>query len=153
MKNLPYRKNVVGIVKKGDKFLLVQLNKWEDHFWKFPQGGVGDGETKIDALKRELREELGSEKFEIIKIFPFYHQYDWDQKAIELAKFRWRGQKQTFFLVEFTGKLNELVFDTNEIKNHCWVKKDKALKKIDIKYPIFKGYRRVIEKCLQSLYL
>lgn len=157
MKNLPYRKNVVGIVRKvgnpeqGDKFLLVQLNKWENYFWKFPQGGVNDGETKVEALKREIKEELGSDKFVVIRQFPFSHQYGWDQKSIELAKFRWRGQKQTFFLVEFVGK--KMVFDPSEIKNHCWVTKKEVLERIDIKYPIFKGYRKVIEKCLQNLYL
>ena len=146
-KKLPYRDNVGAIVFKGNKYLLIQMIDWPDNFWKFPQGGVHGGETKKEALVRELKEELGSDKFKIIKQFNLKHQYDWDKESVKLTKFRWRGQKQTFFLVEFLG--DEIKINKNELKNYCLVTKNEVLKLIDINnHPLFKGYRKFIGKML-----
>lgn len=54
---LPYRDNISCIVFKDDMFLLVQLNDWPKDFWKFPQGGIEQGETEEEAVIRELIEE------------------------------------------------------------------------------------------------
>lgn len=145
-KKLPYRDNVAALVFKDNKYLLIQMIDWPDDFWKLPQGGVHDGESKKEALKRELKEELGTDKLKIIKHFPFRHQYDWDKKSVNLAGFRWRGQKQTFFLVEFTG--DKIEIDREELKDYCWVTKDELLKMIDIDHPLFKGYKKIIQKLL-----
>jgi len=144
VKKLPYRDNVVALVVKDNKYLLVQLQEWPENLWKLPQGGLDKGEKKEDGIFRELKEELGTDKFEIIKKFPFKHQYDWDKNGQRLAGFKWRGQKQTFFLVKFLG--GNIVPDTNEIKNVCWVGKEKLLKKVNIKHPLVKGYKKIIEK-------
>ena len=148
IKNLPYRNNVGALVFKGDKYLLVQVTKWPDNFWKMPQGGVHDGESKKEALMRELKEELGSGNFKIIKQFPFKHQYDWDEESVRLADYKWRGQKQTFFLVEFTGE--KIIIDKEEVRDYCWVTKDELFKKIDSNHPLFKGYKKLVEKLLKS---
>lgn len=119
VKKLPYRANVGALIFKGDKYLLVQRTNWSDNFWKLPQGGIDEKEDKETALKRELQEELGTDTFKIIKKFPFTHKYDWDKETIDLANLRWRGQKQTFFLVEFIGE--KIKLNKEELKNHCWV--------------------------------
>lgn len=147
-KSLPHRDNVSALVFKDNKYLLLQLIDWPDNFWKLPQGGVHEGEKKKEALIRELSEELGTDKFKIIKQFPFSHQYDWDKESVKLAGFHWRGQKQTFFLVEFLG--DKIEIDRSEIKNYCWVTREELLKKIDIKkHPLFKGYKKLVEKLLK----
>jgi len=147
-KRLPYRKNVSALIFKGDEYLLVEMMGPPDNYWKMPQGGVKDGETKRKALLRELKEELGSDNFKIIKQFPFKHQYDWDEQSIKLAGYNWRGQKQSFFLVEFTGK--EIIVDKKELKNYCWVSKEEMLEKINSNHPLYKGYKKLVEKLLQS---
>ncbi len=145
-KNLPYRSNVGAIIFKKDKYLLLQMIDWPNNFWKFPQGGVHSGEAKKQALTRELKEELGTDQFKIIKTFPFKHQYDWDDESVRLAGNKWRGQKQTFFLVEFLD--SEVKIDKKEVKDFCWVPKEKVLELIDIKHPLFKGYKKFISKML-----
>lgn len=146
VKKLPYRVNVGSLIFKGDKYLLVQRTNWPDNFWKLPQGGVDEKEDGETALMRELKEELGTDKFKIIKKFPFIHKYDWDKENIDLANFRWRGQKQTFFLVEFTGE--KIKLNKEELKNHCWVTKEELLRKVERDHPLFKGYKRLVEKLL-----
>ena len=144
---LPYRKNIGALIFKGDKYLLVQKIDWPDNFWKLPQGGIDDDEKKETAILRELNEELGTDKFNIIKHFPFTRQYDWDEENLKFANFRWRGQKQSFYLIEFVG--DEINLNLKESKNYCWVTKDKLLKLIDIKHPLFKGYKKLVEKLLK----
>jgi len=57
------QKVVAGLIKKGDKFLLVRrpLNKKRGGLWEFPGGKVEEGETLEEAIKRELKEELDIE--------------------------------------------------------------------------------------------
>jgi len=146
IKELPYRTNVSALVFKESKYLLVQRTNWQNNFWKLPQGGVDDGENKGTALIRELHEELGTKKFKIIKRFPFTHKYDWDRESVNLAHFRWRGQKQTFFLVEFLG--DRIRLNKDELRDYCWVTKEELLEKIDIDHPLFKGYQELVKKML-----
>jgi len=147
-KKLPYRDNVGALVFKDDKYLLVQRRNWPDNFWKLPQGGIDIKEDREEALFRELYEELGTDKFKIVKQFPFIHKYDWDRENINLANFKWRGQKQSFFLVEFVG--NKINLNLEELKNYCWVTKDELLNKTNIDHPIFKGYNKLIKKLIKN---
>lgn len=53
---------VTGILKDEDLFLIVKRNKNDNLYpnsWEFPGGHLEYGETLKDALKRELKEEIG----------------------------------------------------------------------------------------------
>lgn len=54
---------VAALIRKGDKVLLTQ--RWPGRHlgltWEFPGGKVEEGESDIEALERELKEELGVE--------------------------------------------------------------------------------------------
>ena len=58
-----YRVSVKAVIIKDEKLLLVK--EGGDEFWSLPGGGVDHGETDIQALKRELSEELGVSEDEI----------------------------------------------------------------------------------------
>jgi len=52
---------VAGLIRKDKKFLLCQRRE-DDSFgllWEFPGGKVEEEETDQQALKREIKEELG----------------------------------------------------------------------------------------------
>lgn len=56
--------NVVGAcITNGDKYLVAQRSSQQGYQgkWEFPGGKVNDGESDIDAVKREIQEELGVE--------------------------------------------------------------------------------------------
>ena len=54
-----YRKNVALILeRRSGKILICQRSDCENS-WQFPQGGVDEGEKHEEALKREVKEELG----------------------------------------------------------------------------------------------
>lgn len=54
-------KVICGIIFKEDKIFLCRRkpNKSLAGYWEFPGGKVETGETEVDALSRELHEELG----------------------------------------------------------------------------------------------
>jgi len=59
------RDAVRGVCLRDDKILLVHLENSGEY--KFPGGGVNDGESMVDALHRELLEEAGLSKVKTIK--------------------------------------------------------------------------------------
>lgn len=55
------RVRVCGIVIREGRLLLIAHRKGGDVYWLLPGGGVRYGETLLQALAREFREELGAE--------------------------------------------------------------------------------------------
>ena len=143
--NLPYRNNVGCIVKRKNYFLLVQLIGWPTNFWKFPQGGIENGESIFDAGMRELKEELGSSDFLIQGLSKVIHQYDWPEDSIIKAGFKWRGQIQQFLLVEYFGKVDGININSSEIQKFRWVRQFNLPYYIDHDHPLFTNYKKSIE--------
>ena len=56
------------------KFLLIKRKGYHDRkfLWRLVKGGKNQGEDDLDALKREIKEETGMNKFQVIgKIFSY----------------------------------------------------------------------------------
>ncbi len=53
------RIRVSAILRWRDRVLLCRQEKPGKEYWLLPGGGVASGESLIEALRRELREELG----------------------------------------------------------------------------------------------
>ena len=69
---------VVGaILWREGRILAVQRPQGRRHagFWEFPGGKVESGEDQLDALRRELREELGVTPLEMALWRSLRHSY------------------------------------------------------------------------------
>jgi 8-oxo-dGTP diphosphatase len=63
-----------GIILRGDRLLLIYSTSNGDY--KFPGGGIQDGETHAAALRRELREECGVSEVRILRPFGMAVEYN-----------------------------------------------------------------------------
>src|SRR5438034_7007675 len=56
-----YRPNV-GIVLANQRNEVFWGKRVNQHAWQFPQGGINYGETPVQAMYRELEEEIGLQR-------------------------------------------------------------------------------------------
>jgi len=89
--------------------------------WQMPQGGIDPGETPRQAALRELKEEIGTDKAEIIGESRGWLTYD---LPVELAGGIWggryRGQRQKWFVMRFDGCDRDVNLATEHPEFDAW---------------------------------
>jgi len=68
-----YRFSVHAAIFNADNDVLVLRQTYGDKRWGLPGGGVEPGETLIDAIIRECKEELGVTVFDPVLTGFYYH--------------------------------------------------------------------------------
>ena len=108
-------RNGVGIILLNSKN-QVFVGKRKDNpgdKWQMPQGGVEDGEDFLSAMKRELQEETSVKNITIIKEIKRIYEYELPKNLLGIIwKGKFRGQKQKWFIIKFTGRENEINLNT-----------------------------------------
>lgn len=83
--------------------------------WQMPQGGIDEGESPAEAARREMREEIGTDRAEIIAESPRWFTYDLPAELVaHLWGGRYRGQTQKWFAFRFNGTDADIDLDTHE---------------------------------------
>lgn len=114
LKDLPYRLGVGMMLLNKDNMVFVGKRiDTRSEAWQMPQGGVDHGETPASAALRELEEEAGTSKAEIIAESRDYYYYDLPEELIhDIWGGKYRGQKQKWFALRFTGDDSEININT-----------------------------------------
>jgi putative (di)nucleoside polyphosphate hydrolase len=120
--SLPYRQGV-GVMlfnRAGAVFVGRRIDTHADA-WQMPQGGIDDGESPRDAALRELAEEIGTAKAEIVGESRDWYAYDLPP-AVRRKVWggRFRGQRQKWFALRFTGKDSDIDLDTAHPEFAAW---------------------------------
>lgn len=153
--DLPYRISTLGIVTNDDGlYLLVCKACYQDNQWSFPGGGVDGDETPEEALKRELEEELMSDKFEIVAKSKFSYKYEWPDDVIEKTfkekGIYFRGTELTQFWVKYTGIKDEVI-PGDGIKSVKWVSREEL--RAHLVFPDqYENAEKVIEEFNKAVY-
>ena len=104
-------KVVAAIIKKDDKIFVIQrgYGEFKDK-WEFPGGKIELNETKEEALKREIKEELKASI--IIDEFIGTIQYKYEKFNLIMPNFLCRLENNEFTLLEHEAakfvSINEL---------------------------------------------
>jgi putative (di)nucleoside polyphosphate hydrolase len=120
-----YRPNVGVILvnRDGLVFVAARLDNPADA-WQMPQGGIDKGEDPRVAALRELEEEIGTGKAEIVAESEGWHEYDLPPELVgKMWGGKYRGQKQKWFVLRFLGKDKDIDLDTRhpEFRDWKWV--------------------------------
>lgn len=125
---LPFRP-AVGIMLVNDRGHVFVGQRLDSSLeaWQMPQGGIDPGETPENAAFRELLEETGTNRARILARSRDWHDYDLPAELQgRLWGGRYRGQRQKWFLMGFTGADADIAIETAhpEFRAWAWVAPD-----------------------------
>ena len=114
---------VAAIIKENEKYFATQRGYGEfKGWWEFPGGKIENGESKEEALKREIREELATE----IEIDRFITTVQFDYPEFHLI--------MHCFICHITAGQPQLLeakaakwLDKNDLASVEWLPADRAV--------------------------
>lgn len=121
-RNLPFRPGVgMMILDKNDRVFVGKRVDSKANGWQMPQGGIDLGETPSAAALREMAEEIGSNKGEIIAESKRWYSYRLPEFLIQkLWDGKYCGQRQKWFLIRFTGQDSDIDVRTKNPEFISW---------------------------------
>ncbi len=155
--HLEYRPcvGVMLVNREGKAFVGKRIDNREGDWWQMPQGGIDDGEDVEAALLREVWEEVGArrEHLEVVTRLDEELFYDLPPELHgKLWGGRYRGQRQSWFLVRFTGTDADIDLEAHDPPEFCewkWVEPDLLP---DLIVPFKRGvYETIVEGFRESI--
>lgn len=118
----PYRPCVVAVIQNKDGLLLAGERADQPGAWQLPQGGIDAGETPLQAVMRELHEEIGNDKLNVISHHEEWIRYNFPPEFAKGRMGQFAGQEQQWFLLEFKdGESPHLEKSEGEFRALKWV--------------------------------
>ena len=115
-----YRRGV-GIMLLNDRNeVFVGRRTDAKEAWQMPQGGIDEHEDPRDAAFRELQEEIGTDKAEVIAESKVWLRYDLPPEFRKRWSNRWRGQQQKWFVMQFLGTDADIDVATEHPEFSAW---------------------------------
>ena len=152
-KDLPLRSGVgIIVLNKDNKVFVAKRIDNPKNFWQMPQGGVDEGEDFLVAAYRELEEETSIKSVELIKELDGTTTYELPDHLLGIVwKGKYKGQKQKWFLMSFTGEEQEVNIKTKnpEFLDWKWIELDKITEVVvDFKLHVYKELKKKLKKLL-----
>ncbi len=121
----------------GERYYLLLL--YDAGHWDFPKGGIEEGESEIDAVIREVREETGITDLKLIEGFQQTISYQFRSSEGEINK----------TVVFYLGRTSTFkVTLSHEHKAYAWLKYEDALEHLT--YDTARAVLKLAHKFLES---
>ena len=113
--DLPYRPCAGVMLLNSERRVFVgQRMDSSSEAWQMPQGGIDKGEDAESAAFRELEEETGiASSKELVYDLP-------DELIGKIWKGKYRGQRQSWFLMRFEGSDDDVNIETSHQEFRAW---------------------------------
>ncbi len=124
---LEYRPCVVPVIYDDNKRFLITQASVELSCWSYPQGGIKRGEKIIDALFRELKEEVGINSrldLNFIDYNLYYAILNFESDRLRKKGFT-KGKAYFFVLANYFGD-KKLVLNSKEVADAKWLNYSEA---------------------------
>jgi ADP-ribose pyrophosphatase YjhB (NUDIX family) len=110
-----------GVVVNKDGLIMIVSQKGNS--WSLPKGHIEAGEDKLSAALREIKEESGIDRLELIKSLGSYKRYkiSKDGKSID------KSELKTIHIFLFKTNQNDLKPIDKDNPEARWVKKEQAI--------------------------
>ncbi len=150
---LPLRDGVgIVVLNKNNKVFVAKRIDNPKNFWQMPQGGVDKGEDFLKAAYRELEEETSIKSVELLEKLEGTITYELPDRLLGIIwKGKYRGQKQKWFVMRFTGNDSEININTKspEFLEWKWIELDSITEYVvDFKYDVYKNVKEKVKKII-----
>lgn len=134
---------------QGLAFVGKRIDNKEGDWWQMPQGGVDPGEDLDVAMLRELEEETGVAERHLKILGTLGRELFYDlppELQGKLWKGKYLGQRQTWYLVRFTGTDADIDLNVHKHPEFCEFKWVEPALLPDLIVPFKRGiYEAVVE--------
>ena len=151
--DLPLRTGVgIIVLNQDNKVFVARRIDNAKNFWQMPQGGVDKGEDFLKAAYRELEEETSIKSVKLIQELEGTITYELPDHLLGIIwKGRYKGQKQKWFLMKFTGDEKEINIKTKnpEFLEWKWVNLNQITELVvDFKLHVYKELKERVKKII-----
>ena len=130
-----YRRCVgMMILNTQNKILVGRRIDHPSGYWQMPQGGIDKDEIPAEAVWREMIEEIGTNKAELLHTSSQWYHYDIPQDTLNTLPWGkiYVGQIQKWFVFRFTGQDQDINVGTEnpEFSEWKWLKHESLVNNI-----------------------
>jgi len=118
-----YRPNVgIMVLNAAGDVFMAHRSDARKQAWQMPQGGIDSGEDEYTAALRELYEETNISSVTLIAESTQWYTYDFPAGVhfISEKKKDFVGQRQKWFLFQFTGDESEINLNKPDPEFNQW---------------------------------
>ena len=151
--DLPLRTGVgIIVLNQDNKVFVARRIDNAKNFWQMPQGGVDKDEDFLKAAYRELEEETSIKSVKLIQELEGTITYELPDHLLGIIwRGRYKGQKQKWFLMKFTGDEKEINIKTKnpEFLEWKWVNLNQITELVvDFKLHVYKELKEKVKKII-----